>query len=258
MTDTALPALETPGRFQFGWIFPALFRPRRTFARIVEQEGGVWLTPMLLIVIFALLQALVAGMVQRPASANVTPPPGFESWTPEQQQQFFQAQQTSSGFGLLGTLLNAVGAVFGVLLRWVFTFGLLHLSLTLLGGQGSLRNALNIVAWAGLPFAVRDVVRLIAMLVTQAPIAYPGLSGFAPTDGGGLSLFLAELLKRIDLYFVWYILLIVLGVTASAKLSRFKALGAVLVTILLVLLLQSLPGFLMVQLSQLMSGGPRF
>lgn len=48
--------------------------------------------------------------------------------------------------------------------------GLLHLVLTMLGGRDSTGGALNIVAWAALPFALRDLVRF-------SPHAEAGLAG---------------------------------------------------------------------------------
>ena len=140
---------------------------------------------------------------------------------------------------------------------WLVVVGVLHLVLTLIGGRGSTRTAMNVVAWASLPFAVRDLVRIGAMFVTQQLVTHPGLSGFAPA-GGGASAFLAALLGLADIYLIWHILLLIRGVRASNGLPPSKAASGVLLTMLLVLLLQALPGFLLAQLSGLNIIGPFF
>ena len=60
---------------------------------------------------------------------------------------------------LVGILLALpmIGAVLGALLMWLVVSWLLHLVLTLLGGRGTSQGAINVVAWASLPFVVRAV-----------------------------------------------------------------------------------------------------
>jgi hypothetical protein len=117
---------------------------------------------------------------------------------------------------------------------------------------------MNLVAWGSLPFAVRDIVRIAAMLSTNQLIGSPGLRGFAPFGDGNWSLVLASLLGLIDLYLIWHILLLITGVNAADGLSRPKAASGVLLTILLVLLLQVLLGFLSAKLGGLTVVRPFF
>jgi hypothetical protein len=90
------------------------------------------------------------------------------------------------------------------------------------------------VAWAGLPFAIRDVLRVIYMLSVGHAIGSPGLSGFASSAG-----FIPQLLSRLDLFVLWYILLLIIGFAIMDGLSRGKAVLDVLVVMLLVLLAQA-------------------
>ncbi len=117
--------------------------------------------------------------------------------------------------------------------------GLLHLVMTLLGGRGDTGAAMNLVAWAGLPFAVRDLVRIVAMLSSKRLIASPGLSGFAPVGEGFGTLFLASLMGVVDIYLVWYFLLLVLGVRLGNGINRPKAIGGVFFVLLLVFSVQA-------------------
>jgi hypothetical protein len=259
MTDEALPPIEPPRRLHFGWILPAIFQPRPTFNKIALYEHGAWLTPILLLIVFALARVFVAGPLQLAALQSAQPvlPQGFETMPPDQQQQILdgqaQAQSLTNG-PMFVYAFPAAGAVLGTIVGWLVTFGSLHLILTLLGGRGSTRSTMNIMAWASLPFLVRDIVRIGYMLVTQKIIVSPGLSGFALTEGS-LTPFIVALLGQIDIYLFWYILLIVLGVTASDKLSGVKALGGVVFTIFILMLLQAAPGLLVSLFAGVASGG---
>jgi hypothetical protein len=145
----------------------------------------------------------------------------------------------------------ALSALLGIWLGWLLVGGLLHLVMTLLGGRGNTMGAMNLVAWAGMPFALRDLVRGAALLVSRQPIDNPGLAGFAPLDATGFVAYLAAWLPVIDLYLIWHIVLLVLGVRAASSLTIGKAVGAALFTVLLVLAVLALIRFLTGQLGGL-------
>ena len=112
-------------------------------------------------------------------------------------------------------------------------------------------SIMNLVAWAGLPFAVRDLVRVGAMLVTRHLIEYPGLSGFANPETGAAGLFLGEVLRLVDLYLVWHIVLQVIGLRSNNDPGPAKAWGAVLITQAIALALQAFTAYLAAQMSNL-------
>jgi hypothetical protein len=136
--------------------------------------------------------------------------------------------------------LVAVGQIW---LVWLIVGGLLHLFITMLGGRGSAATSMNIVAWSGLPFAVRDIVRIISMLSTGQMVATPGLSGFAPGGESGISVFMGILLTLIDIYIIWNTALLAIGSRAATKVSSGKAFGAAFMTVILVLIMGSLISF---------------
>ena len=97
-----------------------------------------------------------------------------------------------------------------------------------------MQSALNIVAWASLPFAIRDILRIVFMLVAGHAINSPGLSGFVSTSG-----FVSQLLTRVDLFLIWQVILLVIGFGIADSLPRNKALVGVVVVMLLVLMAQA-------------------
>jgi hypothetical protein len=252
MTEAALVSVEPSRRLHFDWVSAVLFRPRQAFARIAAQASGVWLTPILILTLVALVPVFVGGSIKQEAarSGQVNLPPDYQYYTPEQQAQFQQAMAATSG-PVFVYVFPAITAILKIWLGWLLVGGLLHLVLTLLGGRGSTGTAMNLVAWSSLPFAVRELVHAGWMLSSHQLISSPGLKGFAPLGDGSLNLFLAALLALIDFYILWHLALLIVGVRAGNGLSAGKAVGGVLFTLLVVLLLQALMTFLVARLGGL-------
>lgn len=252
MTDVTLDHAERPRRLHLEWVFPILFRPKNAFARIVGQGAGVWLTPILLVSLTALARIAVVGSIKQAAalSGGLALPPDFEYYPPEMQAQFTQAMQATSSPVFL-YVFPGIMALASVWIGWLLVSGILHLLLTLLGGRGDTGLTLNVVAWSGLPFAVRDIVQTAFMMFSRQLITTPGLSGFLSPESTGWLAYVLQLLRSVDLYLIWYLVLLMVGVRAGTSLSASKAIGSTFFTVLLVIALQALLGFLSMQLSGL-------
>lgn len=239
-------------RFPFNWLLTTFFRPAKTMSAVAAEERSVWALPLLLLTVLTLVSVLVAGPLRQEAvrNAGFELPEGFEYMTPEQQEQFFQAQESNAS-PTMAYVFPGIGALAALWLGW-FVFGsILHLAMTLSGSRGTSTTAYNLTAWSSLPFAVRIIVQIVAMLVTRQLITNPGVSGFIPADATGALVFVRILLSMIDIYLIWQVVLLVLGTSAHNGLSRSKAFTAVLVTMVLFLLLAAVPGFISAQLSGL-------
>lgn len=141
-------------------------------------------------------------------------------------------------------LFPILGSLIGVWLSWFLLGSILHLALTLSGSRGSNTQALNLVAWASLPFALRFIVQAIAISANKSLIQAPGLSGFIAADAEGFAAFMRVLLAFIDIYLIWQVILLMVGSLPLTGLSRGKAWTAVLIAVLLMLVLQSVPGYI--------------
>jgi hypothetical protein len=229
------PSSPTARRFGIPRIFAVLFRPRVAFTEMVSETRASWSTPMLILTITAALVVIVGGYLRSRAAmmGEVTLPPDWQWWTPEMQNNYMQGQQARQG-PVFMYIMPLFGSLTGLWLGWLILAGLLHLGSTLLGGRGTMQNALNVVAWASLPFALRDILRMVFMGIAGRTIASPGLAGFAPGSG-----FLVQLLARTDLFLLWSILLLVIGFAVADTLTRGKSFANVLIVILLVLLAQA-------------------
>jgi hypothetical protein len=219
-------------KLDFARIFSVLFQPQRTFAEIAAESSASWLTPMLVSSASAALVVFVSGFLKARAAmmGEVQLPPDWQYWTPDMQNNFMQAQQATQSPVFL-YIMPLVLALAGLWFGWLILGGLLHLGSTLLGGRGSMRSALNVAGWASLPFLVRDVLRMVFMLLAGHVIVSPGLSGFA--NG---TVFLAKILAQVDIFFVWNAILLIMGFSIADGLPKNKATIGVLAVVLILLL----------------------
>ncbi len=227
-------------RFYFNWLPDVLFRPRLAFQRISAVSSAIWITPLLVLSCLVLINTLVASRLKYQAlqMGQITYPANYQYYTPEQQAQYMQAIQSTQGPVFIYAL-PAISSLLGVWISWLIFGGILHLVTTLFGGRGTTAMSMNIVAWVSLPLALRALIQIIYMLVSKNLIASPGLSGFSPTGDSGLMLFIGQILRLLDIYIVWQILLLILGVRISTALSVSKSVIGVIITFCVILALQS-------------------
>jgi len=234
MTDITLNQ-QPVRRFDFSRVRDILFRPRQEFQEMTSESHATWLTSMLVLSVTAILAVMVAGYLKsRLASqGEISLPQDWQYWTPEMQNNYMQAQQATQG-PVFMYVIPLLGSLAGLWFGWLLLAALLHFGSTLVGGRGSMQSALNIVAWASLPFAVRDLLRIIFMLSAGHAIVSPGLSGFSSSPG-----FVSHLLVGVDIFLLWNVILLMIGFATADGLSRGKAAAGVLIVIVLALLAQA-------------------
>jgi len=234
-------------RFDFARASEVLLQPQRTFGILAEESRPSWLTPLLILSASTLLTILVRGSLTARASlmGEMQLPPDWQYWTPDMQNNYMQSQQVMQGPVFI-YVIPLVSALVSLWLGWLILSGLLHLGSTLLGGRGTMQNALNMAGWASLPFALRDALRILYMLLAGHAIKSQGLSGFA-----GDAVFLGQILAQLDVFLVWKGILLVFGFGAADKLSRERVILAVAVVMVILLLAQAGIGTLLSNLGGL-------
>lgn len=214
-------------------VFAVFLNPRTALTEIASEARATWLTPMLILSITATLAVLASGYMNSRSAmmmgGEVSLPPDWQYWTPDMQEDYMQAQQSTQGPVFL-YVFPLLGSMSRLWLGWLVFAGLLHLGSTLSGGRGSMQGALSMVAWANLPFAIRDLLRVVYMLLSQHAITSPSLSGFASGPG-----FVANLLARTDLFLLWFLILMVIGLAVADGLTKNKSFVIVMIVTIIVL-----------------------
>ena len=242
----------------WGWV-PRLFvKPRSTLARVNTQESAAWFVPMLILAIMVLLAVVVAAPIKRVnIQTGATIPEDFQWWSQERQQQFLQAQQnlTSPTFMYLFPLITGLA---GYLLFWMICSSLLYLSLTLAGSRTTNQKVSNLIAWAMLPFALRELVKVIVIIGSKKLVDDPGLSYLIADDATGILTWLRGILGQVDFYGLLFVIFLYLGAIPLSGLRANKAVLATTVALLLVLALVGLPSVISTALSGMGGSGYYF
>ena len=255
--DVDFEVEQKPRKFVTQWFLPILFKPRKAISEIAEKEHPVWIAPLVALMITALVLVLVSSSLVGQSSQLESQPEMFDYYSPEQQQQYQNA--VDMGVSPVVTIIfPLVGKILGIWVGWILLGSILHLSLTLNGSRSNTRSALNIVAWASVPFILRDIVQIMAILISKQLINGPGLSGFMTDGAVGFSSFISVLLGFLDIYLIWQIVLIGLGAIKISGLTTRKAWLATIIAVLIFLALKAIPGFVGAQLSGLSTSGMFF
>jgi hypothetical protein len=231
----------------FEWIIPVLIRPRKAFAEIASYTRGVWLVPILILTLTTLMSTLMNGYVtQKNAATGEVPIDENFFFTPEDEAQIQQAMAAMQS-PVFVYFLPAIVSIVVVWGGWLIFGSVLHLILTLLGGRSTMGITMNIMAWASLPLAIRQIVQFFGMLIDQRPISGPGFSGLLAetlAQGGSIPLVIvAAFLALLDIYLIWQVVLLVIGIRASSALSVMRALVSVLIALGILLIIQTGVGY---------------
>jgi hypothetical protein len=105
------------------------------------------------------------------------------------------------------------------------------------------------------PLILRVVVEVLVVLFARRLVANPGLSTLIPSDAAGFKAYLRSLLSVVDLYYVWHVVLLLIGSIPLSGLSKGKAVSSALTSVIIMLLLLGIPGFLKAVFSKIPSTG---
>ncbi len=244
--------------FHWAWVPGVFLRPAKTLRAILSDERPNWLLPMLLLSLMLILNVVLSAPAQRNAiQSGLDMPQDFQYWSPEEQDRYMMAQASKSNptFVYLYPILGGLVTWWVV---WVLTASILHLTITLAGSRSPNFKSSNLVAWAILPFAFGLLVKALTVASSGRLLAPAPLAALLPEDAAGLGLFARSFLSKVDAYWLWHAILLLLGARPLSKLAKGKALGAVLAAILIMLLLQGVPGLLGGMLGNMSTGGMFF
>jgi hypothetical protein len=230
-SDTKVPQRRGALRLLWGIIG----RPRATLAYVSESGGRSWWLPALLALLLITLPVVVAAPItaqqSREALTTVQEQLG-EGRSAEEQAQMDRATSIVAS-PLITVVFPAVAGVVGRVVGWLVWAGALYLGGMALGGRGAFGPMLRMVIWTWLPYALRGLLQTVYIALSGELILNPGLSGWvrqgssvremlAAPPGLGQQV-LASVLARIDLFLLWHLILLVIGVRVTMRLSQRKA-----------------------------------
>ena len=239
--NTAALAAETAASPGFlGMVLGVIAKPRQTFATLRGNGRRTWIIMAILGMILVTLPVIASGPVTAQQTRELLQEqfanqPGFEDSGVDADQAASFATSP-----IITTVVPAVFSAIGLVIGWLLWSGALYLLASMVGGRSTFLQVLQVVIWAWLPFALRNIVQGAYITASQTLIANPGLSGFAgaptpdPSDPFSAmpstgTVVLQSFLGQIDIYLFWNLALLVIGIAAVTQLSRRKSIGLVLI-----------------------------
>jgi hypothetical protein len=220
-------------------------RPAATLRAVVVRPGAwTWLAPLLILVVCLVPMAVV----QAPYNVEIARQQvrlQLDQMPKEQQQQVAGQMEmfTSAPF------LIATGLGMGVIMLLIGLLAqalVLYLGGLVAGGEATFGMMFRVSTWSRLPYAVSYLALTGFTLLAERTVRYPGLSALVAT--GNLLLDsrkpLFTLLSGIDLFWLWHLALVAIGVSAARRSRNGAAVGMALVYAALSLAVAALPTML--------------
>lgn len=226
-------------------LFGIIDRPAATFTAVLARRSWVrWAAP-LLIVSLALGVYIVVSLPYTMELAGRQLDRQLAQLPPDQAQAAREqaARFTGQTFILISSLAGGViGLIIGVLVQAVVLYFLALVA----GGELEFGPVFTMSAWTRLPAAIGALAQAGFVAFAGRGIEYAGLSALA---GSGDILRdtqnpLVLALARIDLFWLWHLLLVVVGLSVVARFRRFKALLLSLIYAALALIVAMAPALL--------------
>lgn len=201
-----------------------LRRPRAALPRLAQAPGWRWLWPML---VLALVTAAIGfTRARQPAAVDVAamsgtdvPPGVVVMGSPVTSAEAAPIAPPSSP---VLAVLAAVAALVGVVVGMLLATAVLHLFGTVFGGQQSFGQMLTVVSWAHLPVILGSLLRLAHGLGFGFDASGAGLSGLVENDN-----VLGPFLAQIELWTLWLVALLFIGMRTVSRVTRGRAVLAV-------------------------------
>ncbi len=239
-----------------GWgkrLINTIIAPEKSFEIIRDHKSRIWLlTALLVIIAVAFPQTII---IQRTiAQFKATGPelpPGIELT----EEEIAQVQASTPAFTFW---LGLIGIIIGLILVWLIWAGIILLFVSMFGGRTEFGKLWRLTIWASIPIAIQSILSGIYLLIAGgiqplltsaasfmtnpaaallAPSSPEDFASFTPPTGGSLALF--SLASWVDPFYIWRLLLLILGVMIIAKINWRKSIAIVLIPWLLGILIMA-------------------
>jgi hypothetical protein len=225
------PAAEQKLNFP-RFLLALIIKPKQAFAQL-DQTGKphfLWAALIMLAVVW-LCAVAVLPISQREAEEGLNTAIEQTSGTSAELSSAALEQQkafaTNPVFLVAGT---GIMETIGYAVLWASAAGVLYLFSLAFGGQARFACVLSMTVWASVIEALGRIALTVGTLA-MGRSAQPGLSYLVKTgDLSNLSpvtAALSQILSKISIFGIWYVVLIGVGIVACAKVTRTK--GALIV-----------------------------
>jgi hypothetical protein len=197
-------------------------RPVVTMSYVGKKPGWAWVMPALLVlvglVVFSVVTApLTSELALRQAQQQMASLPAQQAEQAAAQVEKFTSPPMMAAFSVVGGLVALV-------VIWLLGAGILYFLGLVAGGEANFAQSFAILTWSWLPYALRNLI-MAAYVAYSGKLLNPGLSSLVATgdQAKDAANWLYGLLSQVDLFYLWHLILVIVGLAAVGRLSKVKA-----------------------------------
>jgi hypothetical protein len=197
-------------------------RPAVTMSYVGKKPGWAWLTPALLVLVGLAVFSVVTApytseLALRQAQQQMASLPPQQAEQAAAQIENFTSPPVIAAFSIVGGLITLA-------VIWLLGAGVLYFLGLVAGGEANFAQSFVILVWSWLPYALRNLV-MAAYVAYSGKLLNPGLSSLVATgdQAKDTANWLYGLLSQVDLFYLWHLILVVVGLAAVGRLSKTKA-----------------------------------
>jgi hypothetical protein len=197
-------------------------RPAVTMSYVGKKPGWAWVTPALLVLVGLVAFSVVTApytseLALRQAQQQLASLPPQQAEQAAAQMERFTSPPVMAAFSVVGGLVALV-------VIWLLGAGILYFLGLVAGGEANFAQSFAILAWSWLPYSVRNLV-MAAYVAYSGKLINPGLSSLVATGDQvkDAANWLYGLLSQVDLFYLWHLILVIVGLAAVGRFSKTKA-----------------------------------
>lgn len=191
------------------------FSPTKVFSGLKEKPD--WLKPFIVVLVIVAIVGVLTYVFSRDAIFAQQEEIMRERGLSEEQIE--QAQNIARSPVVV--ILTGISGAFSIAVILVLFTLILFLLVPLFGGKAQFPVILSVVCYAAMITAFGGILRLVLVAITKNP-----LSNFSPAAfAGGIekTSFLFRLLLGVDLFVIWEMILVALGLNVTSDLKKENA-----------------------------------
>jgi hypothetical protein len=230
------PGAARPSPNVWRWMGGIFADPRSTFEEIAgylhlphptDREKTVdrtrWWLPVLVVVVVSVgVAAYTVPNIVMPGQADM-----IRSAVLDRGGTTEQAEQAIKMAGAVGIPSGIVGAAVGTFVILFIVAGVIHGLSRLFGGKGKFRTARAIVAYSMLVSALGTLIKLPLMVARKTVMVETGPTLFFPNLEPSDRLY--KFLSGFDVFTLWWIVLLGIGLAVGYRLPKARAIVVVLI-----------------------------
>ncbi len=198
-------------------------RPAATMSYVGKKPGWAWVTPAFLVLVGLVVFSVVTAPLASELAARQVQQQ-MVSMPPEQAEQMADLSERLTSPPMVAGL-SIVGGLVTLAVMWLVWAGVLYFLGLVAGGEASFAQSFALLAWSWIPYSVRHLTQAAYIAYSGQLILNQGLSFLVATGDQtkDATNWLYGLLSQFDLFYLWHLILVVVGLAAVGRFSKTKA-----------------------------------